>query len=62
MLSGGLDPANVAAAVAVTRAPAVDVSSGVESAPGVKDPAKIAAFVRAVRDAPAVTRARASSV
>ena len=49
MLSGGLDPANVADALAMTRAPAVDVSSGVESEPGVKDPDKIRAFIRAVR-------------
>lgn len=50
-LSGGLDPANVAAAIARTRAPLVDVSSGVESAPGVKDETKIAAFLAAVHDA-----------
>lgn len=43
-LSGGLDPLNVAQAVAVTGAPLVDVSSGVESAPGIKDVDKIAAF------------------
>jgi len=49
MLSGGLDPANVADAIAVTRAGAVDVSSGVEGAPGVKDPEKIRAFIRAAR-------------
>lgn len=47
-LSGGLDPANVAEAIARTRAPLVDVSSGVESAPGVKDVDKIAAFLKAV--------------
>ena len=46
-LSGGLDPANVGAAVARTGAPLVDVSSGVESAPGVKDVDKIAAFLQA---------------
>lgn len=51
MLAGGLDPDNVAQAIAVTGAPAVDVSSGVESAPGVKDVAKIAAFCQAVRSA-----------
>lgn len=45
MLSGGLDPGNVAEAATISRAPAVDVSSGVESAPGVKDPDKIAAFL-----------------
>ena len=51
MLSGGLDPGNVGEAVAMTRPDAVDVSSGVETAPGVKDPDKIRAFVRAARDA-----------
>jgi len=51
MLSGGLDVSNVAEALRITRAPAVDVSSGVERAPGVKDPDKIRAFVRAVREA-----------
>lgn len=49
MLSGGLTPENVAAAVAATGALVVDVSSGVESAPGVKDSARIAAFLDAVR-------------
>lgn len=48
-LAGGLTPANVGEAVAVTGAPLVDTSSGVESAPGVKDPALIAAFCRAAR-------------
>ncbi|WP_375393802.1 phosphoribosylanthranilate isomerase [uncultured Sphingomonas sp.] len=48
LLSGGLDPANVAEAIRVTGAAAVDVSSGVESAPGVKDVGKIAAFLAAV--------------
>ncbi|GGE32616.1 N-(5'-phosphoribosyl)anthranilate isomerase [Agaricicola taiwanensis] len=51
VLSGGLDPENVGEALRVTRAPAVDVSSGVESAPGIKDAEKIRAFVRAARDA-----------
>jgi phosphoribosylanthranilate isomerase len=51
MLSGGLDAGNVSEALRVTRAPAVDVSSGVERAPGEKDPDKIRAFVRAARDA-----------
>lgn len=49
MLSGGLDVGNVAAAVAATAAPALDVSSGVESRPGVKDPDRIAAFLTAVK-------------
>jgi phosphoribosylanthranilate isomerase len=51
VLSGGLDAANVAEALQITRAPSVDVSSGVERAPGVKDPEKIHAFVRAARAA-----------
>lgn len=51
MLSGGLDPANVAAAIRATGAMAVDVSSGVEARPGVKDPDRIRAFLKAVRDA-----------
>lgn len=50
-LAGGIDAANVAEAIASTGAPLVDVSSGVESEPGVKDADKIAAFCRAVRAA-----------
>jgi phosphoribosylanthranilate isomerase len=51
MLSGGLDAGNVAEAIAMTRAGGVDVSSGVERTPGVKDPDKIVAFIRTVRAA-----------
>ena len=52
MLSGGLDAGNVAEALARTGLSAVDVSSGVESAPGLKDAGRIEAFVAAVRAAP----------
>lgn len=55
MLSGGLDAGNVAEALRITRAPAVDVSSGVERAPGDKDPDKIRAFIRAARQAGGAT-------
>ena len=53
MLAGGLTSDNVAEAIRLTNARQVDVSSGVESAPGLKDPARIAAFVNATK-APAV--------
>jgi phosphoribosylanthranilate isomerase len=49
MLSGGLDADNVANALAITGAAGVDVSSGVESAPGIKDTKRIKAFMAAVR-------------
>jgi phosphoribosylanthranilate isomerase len=49
MVSGGLHAGNVAEALRLTRAGGVDVSSGVESAPGVKDPEMIRAFIRACR-------------
>ena len=49
LLAGGLTPANVAEAIAASGAPGVDVSSGVERARGVKDPAAIAAFITAAK-------------
>ncbi len=50
MLSGGLTAENVADAIRLTGAAAVDVSSGVERAPGQKDPARIRAFLKAAKD------------
>jgi phosphoribosylanthranilate isomerase len=50
MLSGGLNSANVGEALRITRVPAVDVSSGVESSPGIKDLEKIRQFVRVARE------------
>jgi len=52
ILSGGLTPENVADGIAAVRPWAVDVASGVESEPGIKDPAKVEAFVAAVQGAP----------
>lgn len=51
MLSGGLNPDNVATAIRLTGAPGVDASSGVEDEPGVKNPAKIRAFLKAAKSA-----------
>ena len=58
-LSGGLDASNLADAVAASGAATVDVSSGVESRPGVKDPDRVTAFLRAAAalDSPDTTPA-----
>lgn len=57
MLAGGLTPENVAQAIRLTNARQVDVSSGVESAPGVKDGARIQSFVKAATmDGPPILR------
>jgi phosphoribosylanthranilate isomerase len=51
VLAGGLHAGNVAEAVRAVRPWAVDAASGTEAAPGVKDPAKVRGFLRAVREA-----------
>lgn len=51
ILAGGLTPEKVAGAIATVKPYAVDVSSGVESEPGIKDPAKVTAFVKTVKSA-----------
>jgi phosphoribosylanthranilate isomerase len=61
MLSGGLDAGNVAEALRITRAPVVDVSSGVERSPGEKDPEKIRDFIRAARIADNAVAAKLAS-
>lgn len=55
VLAGGLTPASVSRAVTLVRPDVVDVSSGVEHLPGIKDPAKIAAFLEAVFGASAIS-------
>lgn len=58
VLAGGLGADNVATAIATVHPSAVDVSSGVEAAKGIKDPARMAAFVAAVREADAAAAGR----
>ncbi len=60
ILAGGLSPVNVAGAIAAVHPYGVDASSGLESAPGVKDPALVTAFVTAARSAAAAQNAPAA--
>lgn len=52
MLGGGMNPENIAEVVSLVKPVGVDVSSGVEASPGIKDHARLAAFIRAARSAP----------
>ena len=62
VLAGGLNAGNVAAAIAAVRPFGVDVSSGVELEPGIKNPLEIAGFVRAARAASGAAAATAGSL